>query len=382
MIRFKQFINEAIFGKLVSLIKKKIRAALAKLSFGRSKKIVINMKSLSEEADPQMIDTKSRLGFYSEFVTAYYLADNVEKSGGRLTSSSSPNTLKELMNKKKSSLVDIGAKADEITRMDSAGMKLAEAVFEDIVLGGNDYPALEFDIKLTGDLEKGVSKSDLILTVRKLSKEEIIDQINASLKAYKTGQINLSNSTFMSLFSKLFYDIPPHPSKFIEKFAKDFGSAKELKRLYDLQNIIKTEMAKGASKIEARKKAKDTHIEVIELIIKIFESSYKKNKQEINKRMIKMLGFDGGDDFYAAIGKTGSQKVVSSRKSKEMKKMLKKLEQNFELSIKRNGRTKNADILFLGPDGDIITSASLTFTDTGGKSAQGKTNAFVNIGKF
>jgi hypothetical protein len=98
--------------------------------------------------------------------------------------------------------------------------------------------------------------------------------------------------------------------------------------------------------------------------------------------MLKMLGFDGDDDFYAAIGEAGKQKVVSSRKSKELQDMLKKLSQGFNLTVERNGQTNNANILFKAPNGDVITKANITFADTGGASPQGKTNAFVNFKDF
>jgi hypothetical protein len=95
-----------------------------------------------------------------------------------------------------------------------------------------------------------------------------------------------------------------------------------------------------------------------------------------------MLGFDGEDDFYAAIGEAGKQKIISSRKSKELQKMISQLSKNFTLTIKRNGETNNANILFTAPNGDVITKANITFADTGGPSAQGKTNAFVDFKKF
>ena len=51
--------------------------------------------------------------------------------------------------------------------------------------------------------------------------------------------------------------------------------------------------------------------------------------------------------------------------------------------MERNGKTNNANIYFKSIDGTkIINQANITFADTGGKKPQGKTNAFVNIGKF
>ena len=218
-----------------------------------------------------------------------------------------------------------------------------------------------------------------------MTKKEIVDRINASLKAYKEPTINLSNSTFISFIKTLFYDDDKskNTEEFIEKFAKDYGSAEDLKKLYALQNIIGTKMSKGETKESARKYSKTIHGEVIEILSKVFRTHYKKHKEEVNARMLKVLGFDGSDDFYAAIGKAGKQKIVSSRQSKEMQQMLEDLRNGFELIMERNGKTNNANIYFKSIDGTkIINQANITFTDTGGDKPQGKTNAFVNIGKF
>lgn len=383
MKTYKQFneeLNELNFRGLFRTVLSKIKSLLSGLGFGQKKSISLNIAPMNEE-----IDLKSRLGYYSEYTTAYHLAIKIQKAGGNLTTArSNPATLKQQMDSKKSDLTKVKAPANEIKRMETAGEKMAEQIFNDIILNGEDFRALQFDIHLTGDSEKGVSKSDLVLTVGKMSKMEIVDRINASLKAYKTGNINLSNSTFVSFIKTLFYDgvATKNTGEFIEKFAKDYGSSADLNKLYSLQNIIKTKMDAGASKEEARKFAKTTHAEVIELIVNIFNTNYKKHKNQINQRMLKMLGFDGEDDFYAAIGDAGKQKIVSSRKSKEMQKMLSDLHKGFNLTVERNKSTNNANIIFKSLNGTVITQANITFADTGGASPQGKTNAFVNIGMY
>lgn len=381
MKTYNELILEINLKSILTSVLSKIKSLFSGLKFGQTKSITLNLKPMNEE-----VDLKSRLGYYSEYTTAYHLAIKIKQAGGNLTTArSNPATLKQQMDAKKSDLVKVKAPADEIKRMETAGEKMADQIFNDIVLNGEDFNALQFDIHLTGDSEKGISKSDLVLTVGKMTKMEVVDRINASLKAYKSGNINLSNSTFVSFIKTLFYDNveTKNTEQFIEKFAKDYGSSDDLRKLYNLQNIIKTKMDKGASKEAARKHAKTTHGAVIELIVKIFNTHYKKNKDEINQRMLKMLGFDGEDDFYAAIGDAGKQKVVSSRKSKEMQQMLSDLHKGFTLTVERNGTTNNANILFKSLDGTtIINQANITFADTGGANPQGKTNAFVNIGKY
>jgi hypothetical protein len=392
---YKSLITEVSFNFLKPLkslftrIVDKIKSAISSLDFGKKISVRINMNMMNEET----IDLKSRLGYYSEYVTGYELSKLIEQAGGNLTTErSKPSVLKAQMLQKKKEILaadmkdkDRKALPGEMARMESAGSSLANQIFNDVILNDNDFNTLQFDIHLTGVEEKGISKSDLILTVGKMSKREIVDRISASLKAYKSANINLANKTFISLVKDLFYDEGSFDTKnsqvFIQKFAQDYGSKKDLDRLYELQGIIKTKMEKGKTKEAARLDAKKTHGEVIELIVGIFNRYYKNNKEEINKRVLKILGLDSEDDFYAAIGDK-KQKVLSSRKSKELRQMLEQLQSEFTLTLERNKQTNNANIIFKSPNGQIIVDGNITFTDTGGKNPQGKTNAFIKMGAF
>jgi hypothetical protein len=381
---YKQIkLTESFLSKLFGSIVEKFKSLLASLSFGKqvSMKIDIPDSNLNED-----IDLKSRLGYLSEFACASTLSSVIKDKGLRLTSRSNPKKLNDEFLAKKKIVQKLGASQSEIDRMVTAGAIIAKQIFEDVIVKDEDLLLLTFDINLTGDSGKGVTKADLILTVTKDSEKVVVDKIVASLKAYKSASINLSNSTFISLIKTLFYDadadISGSTEKFILKFAKDYGSEKDLRQLYDYQNIIGTEMKKGKSKEDARKKAKKTHGDVIEIIAKIFQKYYPKHKKVMNERVLRMLGFDGEDDFYAAIGEAGKQKIISSRKSEELQRMISQLSKNFTLTVKRNGKTNNANILFIAPNGEVITKANITFADTGGPSAQGKTNAFVDFKKF
>jgi hypothetical protein len=381
---YKQIkLTESFLSKLFGSIVEKFKSLLASLSFGKqvSMKIDIPDSNLNED-----IDLKSRLGYLSEFACASTLSSVIKNKGLRLTSRSNPKKLNDEFLAKKKIVQKLGASQSEIDRMVTAGSIIAKQIFEDVIVKDEDLLLLTFDINLTGDSGKGVTKADLILTVTKDSEKVVVDKIVASLKAYKSASINLSNSTFISLIKTLFYDadadISGSTEKFILKFAKDYGSEKDLRQLYDYQNIIGTEMKKGKSKEDARKKAKKTHGDVIEIIAKIFQKYYPKHKKVMNERVLRMLGFDGEDDFYAAIGEAGKQKIISSRKSEELQRMISQLSKNFTLTVKRNGKTNNANILFIAPNGEVITKANITFADTGGPSAQGKTNAFVDFKKF
>ena len=164
--------------------------------------------------------------------------------------------------------------------------------------------------------------------------------------------------------------------EFIEKFNQDYGSQEDLKKLYSLQNIIKTKIQKGSSKEKARAFAKTTHPEIIEIMVKIFNKHYPKFKEEVNNRVLKELGFDGSDDFYAAIGKGNTQKSISSRQ------MLDELKNDFTIKFERNKQTNNANIFFYNKDKKEITKAQISFSDTGGSGAQQKSNIRVNVKGF
>ena len=387
MKTFKEYIVEWSLSGLIKTVLSKIEAAISSLKFGKKISVQINTSSLQEATD-----VKSRLGYYAEYVTAYELAVILKDHDANLTTErSQPTHLHTLMlNKRKEiSTLPPPPKVDvnvELKRMESAGKVLAAQIFNDIVMHGEDYNALQFDIQLTGDSGKGITKADLILTVGKMDKQVIVDRIVASLKAYKTSSINLSNSTFISLIKSIFYDsgsnLPTRSEEFIVQFAKDYGSKADMDKLYGHQNIIGSLLKKGISKEAARAEAKLTHGEVIEIISGIFTKHYPKHKKEINERMLHMMGFDGEDDFYAAIGEMGKQRVVSSRKSKELQDMISKFTKDFNIEIARNGTTNNMFVSFIAPNGELITKLNVTFADTGGKSPQGKTNAFMNFSAY
>ena len=265
MLSFKQYIkkeysdNMIIEKSLVDFFKTiggKIKSFFSSFKFGEKKSINISNKIITEKT----IDLKSRLGYLSEFSTAYYLSDIINNSGGRLSNNSMVEYFGTLYNTKKTEIESLGADVEEIKRMDSAGKVMASQIWDDIILNSEDLLLLEFEIELTGDTAKGISKADLVLTVSKDSKSVVIDKISASLKAYKTSSINLSNSTFISIIKTLFYtdvsSLPKNTNDFMLKFINDFGSEAEIKKLYDLQNIIAQRMKMGDTKEVARKYAK------------------------------------------------------------------------------------------------------------------------------
>ena len=365
--------------KVKSIFKK----VFSKIQFGQRIRIPVTLPKIMSEG----VDAKSRLGYFSEIVTAVELAKNIENSPASLGMRTKLGALEKQQKDNEAELKrELNAKdAKDIKRQLAAGKAMADAIFADVQTA-LDYKFLEFEIELTGDSGKGTTKADLVITVTKKNEKQVVDEIHASLKSYKTSNINLANSTYISFLKTLFYDTGKAERStpdFIEQFAKDFGSRSQIQQLTDLQNIIPNYMKQGKSKEEARAVAKASHRSVIQLIVEIFDTYYMSHKKKINDRMLFLLGLDGSDDFYAAIGKDEKkQTVISSRTSAKMKELINNVKGDFLLTVKHNEGTNNANIIFLSPDGSPFFSGNLTFTDTGGKSAQGKSNAFFNFKGF
>ena len=62
--------------------------------------------------------------------------------------------------------------------------------------------------------------------------------------------------------------------------------------------------------------------------------------------------------------------------------MLAQLRDSFVITIQRNGETNNASVTLTGPRGAHIVRAVMTFADSGGPNAAGKTNLFVNLSQM
>jgi hypothetical protein len=98
---------------------------------------------------------------------------------------------------------------------------------------------------------------------------------------------------------------------------------------------------------------------------------------------------DGGDDFYAAIGTAGKQKVLSSRQSKEMKEFLESVKTN-KLNVNmKPSDSGNAIDVSIQLDREVIAKSTISFTDTGIGSGgmtkskgAGKTNFWFNVKEF
>jgi hypothetical protein len=268
--------------------------------------------------------------------------------------------------------------------MEDAGKAMADKIFSDMLTETADLKVTQFDITLTGDSLKGAGKADIILRARKKSKNEIVAEIAASLKAYQKSRINLANNTLISFFSGLTGD-------------KNFTSkALEKSQTIIFDSMVKAAVSDGMSKAEAieflakktlnatekkkfkkykdygRKVSKESQINTAKIIVDEFNAIYKKNKQKINNNLIKQIGMDGEDDFYAAIGEGKKMRVISSKQSADMKKFISDI-RNKALTITMvpkpgaSGRASVTVTLSIGTE--ILSQSDLTMTDTGIGSA-------------
>ena len=384
----RQVFSEGWLSSIFAWIKKRISALFRALKFGDSQSISIGIPQFMEGADAPTTSPKALVGYYAEAVVAEVLAQHITDADGRLTAHSHPETFKTLRTTRRNKAIAAGAVLAEIARADEGGLSLGTQIWEDIRIEGEDFEFLTFDITYTGDSAKGVGKADIVLTVTKDSEAKVYDRIAASLKVYKTPQINLANTSFISLIRQLFYDVGHAPSggteEFLAQFIKDYGTAvrDDLEQLLKHQQIISREMGQGKTKEQARKLAKLTHPDVIAIIVRIFNAHYKQEKKRINARFLHLLGLDGDEEFYAAVGSGKGQRVLSSRRSEAFKTMLAQLRHSFVITVQRNGVTNNASVTLTGPRGAHIVSAVMTFADSGGTNAAGKTNLFVNLSKM
>ena len=234
------FIRSA-FIKVVGAFKSAFRFLTSKLGFGQTLSMKINA-SLTESTETGT-DSKSRLGYYSEYVTGVELARIIEDNNFKLSSSSSSALLnrarQNFLNTKLKTLSNFKTLSSEVARMEAAGKAMANQIFSDMLMETADLKVTQFDIQLTGDSLKGEGKADIVLKARKNSKGEILAEIAGSLKAYQQSRINLANNTLTSFFTVLTGD-GNFTSKALEK-------AQSI--IFD--SMVKAAMEDGMSKGEA-----------------------------------------------------------------------------------------------------------------------------------
>jgi len=305
---------------------------------------------------------KAKLGQYSEITTAKMIADLAKKHKLSVTH----NKLSKLQITKFSEIcIPVIEQSDRI-RIKSACKLLAETMFSDITKGWN-LSGCVLDIYLSGYSHKGVSKADIILTLyKKYRPIPALKTISASIKIYKDTTINLANTTYTSFFNTLFPE-------------EDFSKCKKMRKLIKYQNIIGEHIMSGHTKQAARIMSKTTHKHVTKILSDLFNEHYVKRKSKINERILKLIGLDGSDDVYIVTGNK-ELKVHSTESNPELNTLVQMLKSDFHLTMKHRKNTNTGDLIFT-LKGKEILRANISLTDTGGNSAQGKTNIWVKLPK-
>ena len=416
MLKFSEHrdLNEGLFDGFVNFIRKayngivngfkKAFSALTNVKMGSIKRVKVGSMIKEEEVKQ---DSKSRLGYYSEYVCGQALAELIESKGLNLPGTQSSKVFakakKAFHDNKLKTLTNYKSLASEIERMEDGGKAMAESIFSDMLAETADLKITNFDIQLTGDSLKGESKADIVLSARKKDKGAVVKEIAASLKAYKSSSINLANSTLLSLFASLTKD-KNFTSKALEKAqkviydtmlkaaSKDLGKSKAVALLTNkIRNANEKKLFKKYKDI-GRKASKETQTNTAGIIVKEFNAVYKKNKSKINENLLELIGMDGSDDFYASIGEGKKMRVLSSRQSPELQKFLQEVRSKFLTIVMtpKPGKAGRASVtvdLMIGKT--MLSSSSITMTDTGiGSGAmtkstgQIKTNFWFNFNNF
>lgn len=409
MIKFKDFIQKikTLYSRAIALIK----AGLSRLGFGQSVSIKLSDGKLTEMADAGQ---QSKLGYYSEYITASELLrllndNNLKCEFQGSSKKAAVNKCAKHANDYLKILNDITSQLDgsskdkfisEIGRQEINGKKMAESIYNDAIVVSDDLAFLNFEVVLTGDALKGENKADVVLNITKDSKKDVVDSIMASLKSYKSWNVNLSNTTIMSFFAnlgiplkgniankmKLHQNIRAEIWKYYK--ANDFKSvsanygpkvAKVVKPMFDGQGR-KTATQKDKDTLQ---QAYLTYSDIfLKDFIRTFDGLYKKNKKSVNEKMLELLGFDNSDDFYLAVGNAKNVKVLSNRTSDSYKELVEQLNKNYNLKITYNPKnTSTMTVEFNDPKGNNLIKGTLAFGKTGSTGST-KINYFVDFSKF
>ena len=367
IVGFKEHteLNEGLWGDIWKKVKTGARKfltilkrGLQKLGFGGSKKFKMSeiatmplkeaMEFMQMDEASGDFDLTSRIGLYHEHCVALKMAQLLDAKGwtvrnkpGSLEAKKKEEHGKIAKNVSKFRGPDQKKIPAELTRAEAGADIVAQKIIDDVNTT-EDSLFLEFEILHTGTAAMGVAKEDVELVVYKKGTDEVVDDIKASLKAYKNPSINLANKTFPSFLNGVLF--PKQDGLQGKKFLDDF-IAKHPKYKKTIKSM--TDVADGWKKIkksdpkEGRKKGnawvnKQQGFQKIRngILQTIFDEQYKKDKKGINERVVHTLGLDGADDVYMAIGTdVKNMKVVSSRSSQKFQKLYEAVKANFTISF-------------------------------------------------
>ena len=395
-------IDEGAISTIANFVKKALASAISKLGFGKRTRIKIDTSPMLESIERQMgiylseepeksfaSLLRRHNGMFNEAVVAREIIKIARRDGGVDPTTDEKEIDKEYEYHRKI-ILDAGKKfkkedkaKETIELSKKSGKILAETMMNDIFndpkLGPLYKEFLLVKPILTGKTMAGVTKADLWLEVYHVSKSEMIDRIEASLKSYKgKANVQLLGTTYLGVMNALFMGedaVPLNWAKFKTAFVKKYGRGVSdfVDKLFVAQHpaqnradLLPKELA-GASDKEVRSWAKKWDIEGSKTLIGLFDYLYKNknNREQINLNILKALGLhsEDNDTIYASFANL----VLSGRSNKEYRNLLKELNTTgFTASISiGSGKGGGGVLTFKSMKGATLLKTNIAQTRSG-----------------
>jgi len=423
----------------LSTIVGKTKSVLQKLGFGQSGEIKLSSsKQPVKEAVNQAL-----YGYMAEYSTCYELTKLINEAGfsvsyrqgnGNLAHGESAVKLAKDFKDDYAIYVLSTAKDNEkdkaqaqIELQGRAGEDLAKAMFDDAIIPAEDVHLLKFEVIHSGESMKYETKADAVLKITKEGSNEVVDEIKASLKSYKDWQVNLNNSTIISIFKNLGITLEEDDRIFLKtgqdirmaifgiyrdavkavkdgkKYKEVYNKAKKdiidiygdivwipaLDELFSEESVTSGSSLKGGPTYRAAADALQDTWKVIASdyltrYAAILNKEYKANRESANAAFMAIMGFDNAEDFYLAVLNTSKKAeseftVRSSRVSKEYRKLVEQFNNNLKLEfIHTVNNTASITINYYSGENELIQSTGISI----GKSASmgmAKNNWFLDF---
>lgn len=243
----------------------------------------------------------------------------------------------------------------EIQRAEDGSDIMSCKILSEIV-ENNDVKNITVTINLTGKESSGDGKEDVVIIIKDKVTNSITDTIKASLKLYKNPSgVNVYNSTFASYLISVITDNANAGTgkkavkEFLDSYPEFTNDVNEVLTITSEWSKIKTKL-KNEGDPAYRKKANEfiTQNQGYQkmrdlLFVKIFDKFYAVDKENINQRILKRLGLDGGEDVYLLVGNSKPKMTaVSSRTSEEFKRLYDNLRLGFNIRYEMSPNPKVA----------------------------------------
>jgi hypothetical protein len=395
-MKISELLNESIFDRLKAGVQRfftSISRMIPKIGFGQKVEFKLGdylnaPQSLNEapkNADREVFDLTSMIGYINEYAVAWKLAYGLEHNGVNVKTNVQDGLRAHYDNYKSYMLDNIlkfkegEAKVlSEIQRAEDGSEIMAKKMWDEIV-DTKDLKLIDVTINITGKEAAGQGKEDIVVIIKKKDTEEIEDMIKASMKLYKTPSgVNVYNSTFASYLISVVTDKADAGTgkKAIKEFLTAYPEFKdevaEVLAITDEWTKIKTSLKKQNDP-GYREKANEFitqnrgYQKMRDLLFKrIFAYFYATDKEKINERVLHRLGLDGADDVYLLVG-TERQKMtaVSSRTSDEFKRLYENLRKDFTLryDIPADPEIVACYLVIVSEEGEDIAKFTISFKE-------------------